>query len=325
MRAHVIGQLLGFRFENSPYLRDACQEPQIFWDRALIYLIDYFKALLSTGPVVLLLEDIHWADDNSLVILERIWERLAEKQFLVVCSTRPSLFETKPEWSKGKAGDKVVFTRINLSSLSHKNSQQLVEAILGKVQELPESLRDLIVERAEGNPFFIEELIKMLIEEQVILKDNEDWRVDLSHLAEVHIPSTLVEVLQARLDSLTAEERVFLQRASVLGRVFWDDALSYMDKVQEDHMQISPRMDETFINLTAKEMVFSNQVSTFKDMREFSFIHALLRDVTYENVLKRLRRIYHGYAAEWLETTTEQSKRSGEYAALIAEHYERAE
>ena len=242
---------------------------------------------------------------------------------LVVCSTRPGLFETKPEWGKGKAGDKVSFYEINLSSLSHKNSQQLVAAILGKVQGLPKSLRDVIVERAEGNPFFIEELIKMLIEEQVILKDNEDWRVDLSHLAEVHIPSTLVEVLQTRLDSLTAEERVLLQRASVLGRVFWDDALSYMDKVQEDYMQISPRMDETFINLTAKEMVFSNQVSTFKDMREFSFIHALLRDVTYENLLKRLRRIYHGYAAEWLETTTEQSKRSGEYAALIAEHYER--
>ena len=114
---------------------------------------------------ILLLEDIHWADDNSLVILERILERLSEKQLLVVCSTRPGLFETKPEWSKGKEGAKVVYTRINLTSLSHKNSQQLVEAILGKVQGLPESLRDVIVERAEGNPFFIEELIKMLIED----------------------------------------------------------------------------------------------------------------------------------------------------------------
>ena len=81
-------------------------------------------------------------------------------------------------------------------------------------------MRDLIIDRAEGNPFFIEELIKMLIEERVILKEEEVWRVDLSHLAEVHIPSTLVEVLQARFDSLSPEERVFLQRASVLGRVF---------------------------------------------------------------------------------------------------------
>ena len=98
-----------------------------------------------------------------------------------------------------------------------------------------------------------------------------------------------------------------------------------MDKAQEDHVQISPRLIETLINLSAKEMVFSNKVSSFKDMREYSFIHALLRDVTYENVLKRLRRIYHGYTAEWLETITEQSKRSGEYAALIAEHYKHAD
>jgi tetratricopeptide (TPR) repeat protein len=79
------------------------------------------------------------------------------------------------------------------------------------------------------------------------------------------------------------------------------------------------------MKLSAKEMVFSHPVSAFEDTQEFYFIHALLRDVTYDNVLKRLRKIYHGYAAAWLETITEQSRRSGEYAALIAEHYHRAD
>ena len=324
MRAHFIGQLLGFRFENSPYLGEALLEPRIFWDRALTYLIDYFKALVSISPVALLLEDIHWADDNSLAILERIWGRLPDEHLLVVCTARPTLYENHPAWGKEKGRGGVIFRRIHLESLSQQNSQHLVEEILKKVDEIPESLCDLVVNRAEGNPFFIEELIKMLIEERVILKEDERWRIDLSHLAGVRVPSTLVEVLQARLDSLSPEERVFLQRASVLGRVFWDDALSFMDKGQQDQMQISPRMVEIFMNLTAKEMVFSHPVSTFDDTQEFYFTHALYRDVTYDNVLKRLRKIYHGYAAAWLETITENSRRSSEYAALIAEHYDRA-
>jgi len=325
MRAHYIGQLLGFRFENSPYLRDAHRNPQIFWDRTLTYLVDYSKALLASGPVTVLLEDIHWADDASLDILEQIWERLANESLLVVCTARPSLFENHPDWGKEDASGKLVIKFIHLASLSQHNSQDLVDEILQKVADIPETLRDLIVAKAEGNPFFIEELIKMLIEEQVILNEGTSWRVNLSHLAGIRIPSTLVEVLQARLDSLSQEERVLLQRASVLGRVFWDDALSYMEKGQEDQAQISAQMTGIMSTLNAKEMVFTHPVSTFEDTHEYYFIHALLRDVTYDNVLKRLRKIYHGYAAAWLETITEQSHRSDEYAALIAEHYHRAD
>ena len=325
MRAHFIGHLLGFRFENSPYQREALNSPRIFWDRTLTYLVDYSKALLSSGPVAVLLEDIHWADGASLEILEQIWEKLADEPLLVVCTTRPTLFENHPDWGKADASDKLVFKRIHLASLTELNSRHLVGEILQKVEEIPNSLRDLIVTKAEGNPFFIEELIKMLIEEQVILNESLPWRVDLSHLAGVQIPSTLVEVLQSRLDGLSPEERALLQRASVLGRVFWDDALRYMEKDQEDPLQVSAQMTEIMSNLSAKEMVFSHPVSTFEDTHEYYFIHALLRDVTYDHVLKRLRRIYHGYAAAWLETITEQSQRSGEYAALIAEHYHRAD
>jgi class 3 adenylate cyclase/tetratricopeptide (TPR) repeat protein len=324
MRAHFIGHLLGFRFENSPYLPAALLEPLIFWNRAQAYLVDYFKALVSTAPVALLLEDIHWADENSLETLQRIWKRLSDEPLLVVCTARPALFENHPAWGKDKVAGKVVFTLIHLASLSQENSQHLVNEILNKVEHIPEFLRDLVVNRAEGNPFFIEELIKMLIEEQVILKEGQRWRVELANLEGVHIPSTLVEVLQARLDGLSPEERLLLQRASVLGRVFWDDAISFMEKGQEDQVQISHQLIEILKHLGAREMVFSHPSSTFEDTNEFFFKHVLLRDVTYDNVLKRLRRIYHGYAAAWLETTTGQSRRSGEYAALIAEHYELA-
>ena len=324
MRAHFIGQMLGFRFENSPYSGSALQDPRIFRDRAVIYLIDYFKAVASIRPLVLLLEDMHWADDSSLEILKLLMEGLPDEPLLVVCATRPTFFERYPKWSEGKPTSKATFTLVHLAPLSQHNSQHLVKEILQKVEDVPESLSDLVVSRTEGNPFFMEEVIKMLIEEQVILKEDEHWHIDLSHLTSVRIPTTLVEVLQARLDSLSLEERVLLQRASVLGKIFWDDAIGFMEQGLEDQVKLSPRLVEVLFNLSVKEMVFSHEVSAFENTREFQFKHALLRDVTYESALKRLRRVYHTYAATWLETVTEKSRRSDEYAAMIADHFEQA-
>ncbi|HWQ84810.1 MAG TPA: tetratricopeptide repeat protein, partial [Anaerolineales bacterium] len=231
--------------------------------------------------------------------------------------------------------------QISLAALPQQDSRDLVLEILRKVDDLPPALLDLITTRAEGNPFFIEELIKMLIEQQVILKDGERWRVDLTQLADVQIPSTLVEVLQARLDSLSPEERVLMQRAAVVGRVFWDAAVSAMEKEPAelanlegaqkgasqigDQTRIAPQLAEIIHNLGAKEMVFARPESSFAETQEYYFKHALLRDVTYNNVLKRLRKVYHAYAAAWLEAISEQSRRSGEYAGLIAEHYHRAD
>lgn len=344
VRAHYIGHLLGFRFENSPDLKAALQDPHTFYDRSLSYLVDYFQALASTATIVLLLEDIHWADSASLEMLAQIFERLAGQPLFGLATARPTLFESHPDWGQEPASPRLKLWQIQLAALPPEESRALVLEILRKVDDLPPSLLDLIVNRAEGNPFFIEELIKMLIEQQVILHQGEHWQVDLSHLAEVQIPSTLVEVLQSRLDSLSPDERVLLQRAAVVGRVFWDAAIRAMEQADPvehaqhaeyalsgDHAQpgdqarLAPRLAEIIHNLSAREMVFERQKSSFSETQEFYFKHALLRDVTYHNVLKRLRKVYHAYAAAWLETISAHSQRTGEYAGLIAEHYHRAD
>jgi predicted ATPase len=153
----------------------------------------------------------------------------------------------------------------------------------------------------------------------------EHWHINLEKLANVTIPTTLVEVLQARSDSLGLEERVLLQRASVIGRIFWDNAVGSMEADHEDKIQLIPRMEDILSALSSREMIFPSDSSAFESNREFVFKHTLLRDVTYESVLKRLRKVYHAYAAAWLESVTQQSGRSDEYAALIADHYDRAE
>jgi tetratricopeptide (TPR) repeat protein len=180
-------------------------------------------------------------------------------------------------------------------------------------------LRELVVNGAEGNPFYIEELVKTLIDQGVVVKGEERWSVQAERLAQANVPSTLTGVLQARLDSLAGEERAVLQQASVVGRVFWDRALEYFHhRLNGAGEDIGRKLD----GLRAKEMVFRREESIIAQAHEYIFKHEILREVTYETVLKKLRSQYHGWVADWL---VEQGAQCGEeYSGLIAEHLELA-
>jgi tetratricopeptide (TPR) repeat protein len=183
------------------------------------------------------------------------------------------------------------------------------------VQEIPAELRELVVEGAEGNPFYVEELIKMLVEEGVILKEEEAWRIEPERLAHIEVPPTLAGVLQARLDSLPPQERTVLQQASVVGRLFWDRIVAYIQSAENGGGEIVP---EALSALRGRELIYQREESAFADAREYIFKHDILREVTYESVLKRLRRVYHGLVADWL--IAQGVERAGEYYGLIGDH-----
>jgi class 3 adenylate cyclase/tetratricopeptide (TPR) repeat protein len=321
MRAHWLARLLGFEIGASEHLHGIEADARALHDRALVYLGDYFRALGTTNPVVVLLEDLHWADDSSLDLINRLQSALAKGPFFILAAARRSLFERRQDWGEGLSWH----TRIDLNPLSKVESQALVAAILEKVQPLPVGLRDLVVNTAEGNPFYIEELIKMLIEDGVIVKGQERWIVEQDHLGQLRIPTTLVGVLQARLDSLKPEQRTYLQCGAVIGRLFWDKAVDKLRAAGEDENSLPPlEASQILDTLRSREMIYRQDQSTFQDMAEYLFKHALLRDVTYSSLLKRQRRVYHGLAASWLEEVTGRKQRSGEFSMLIAEHYEAA-
>jgi tetratricopeptide (TPR) repeat protein len=192
------------------------------------------------------------------------------------------------------------------------------------VEDLPGSLRDLVVSAAEGNPFHIEELIKWLLEAGVITKDGETWHVRDHEANRARIPPTLRGVLQARLDALSPTERVTLQRAAVVGRVFWDTAVDSLAVENGPRAPAAWPTGEALDHMRAREVVYERPHSTFDDTREFSFKHALLRDVAYDSVLKAHRRRYHGLVATWLAQTAERSRRTDQYAGLIAGHHDQA-
>jgi len=160
-----------------------------------------------------------------------------------------------------------------------------------------------------------------MVEDGVIIPGEPEWRVEAGRLEEVHVPPTLTGVLQARLDGLPEEERRALQGASVVGRVFWDRILEHINGALED--RITERgIADVLAELRARELIFQRETSAFAEAREHIFKHALLREVTYESVLKRVRKAYHALVAEWL--TEHAGDRAGEFTGLIADHLELA-
>ncbi len=315
LKAYFIGRLLGFELGSRAGAGEV--DARQILERGLVYMEEYFGAMTAKGTVVALLEDIHWADDNTLALLERLDQALSDRPVLMVCTARPSLYQRQPHWEEGPAHH----IRIDLHPLSREESSRLVGEILHNVTDLPAELSEAVVGSAEGNPFYIEEIIKMLVEEGVIESVGEAWRVNPGRLALAQIPSTLTEVLQSRFDVLSREEKTTLQKAAVIGRTFWDAAVDSLGQPEPGSGQ---PCQAALAGLVRREMIFQQEASAFEGTREYQFRHALFRDVTYESLLKRYRKVYHAAAARWLQEVTTRSGRADEFARLIASHLDQA-
>ncbi len=312
--AIVLGTWLGFKFPTTPHhakINDARELHQ----RALQYLAQLFRSLSEQIPTIVLLEDIHWADERSLEAIEWLFHQVTDLPMLIIGLARPSLLDTHPIWTETVGSENLRHTLLELHPLSSQDSQLLVAEILQKTPVIPFHLSNLIIERSEGNPYYIEEMVKILIDEGVIQTGPEQWLINTERLASINVPATLTGILQSRLDSLPEEERLALQRCSIIGRIFWEDALGHL----------GTRAPAAILNrLLERRIIFRRDKSAFQHTQEFIFEHTLLRDVAYESVLKRERRNYHAQAAHWLVSVTQSSGRTDEYAAVIAEHYEQA-
>jgi class 3 adenylate cyclase/tetratricopeptide (TPR) repeat protein len=311
-----VGHLLGFDFSDDRRLRGHLDDASQIRRRGLAGIRQFLARGYDGRRTVLLLEDVHWADDATLDQVEELISGGGGLPLLVVCLARPSLLERRPEWT-----DVAATTRIHLGPLSVDDSTKLISHILRFVAKPPEELIRRVAEQAEGNPFHIEEIVKMLIDDGVVQIGPDSWEVDPARIPDVRVPDTLTAVVQARLDQLSLEERSTLQRASVAGRVFWEDLLRWLSQVEAD-LPVPVDLPDVLDRLRLKELIDRRPGSTFASTDEYAFHHVLLRDVTYQGMVRRVRQAHHGGVARWLEDQT--GDRAPELASFIALHLEMA-
>ncbi|MGB8214717.1 MAG: adenylate/guanylate cyclase domain-containing protein [Anaerolineales bacterium] len=311
-QADLVGQLAGFDFRDSPAVRRLLGSPS-FARMARLYLANYLRKL-AERPLLVLLEDLHWTDDSSLDLIAELVGSLRREgvgHLMMVCTARPQFFDRRPKWEQGVAG----FTRLKLRALSRARSRALVANILSKVEAIPEVLYERVLDEADGSPFFIEELIRMMIDEGVIETGVEAWQVKLEKLAVLHVPPTLTGILQTRLDSLPAAEKLVLQRAAVVGRTFWDGPVGALTEDMEEARSVNAHLAA----LCARGLILHRERSSLAGNQEYLFEHTLLRDAAYETVLLKDRSTYHCQVAEWIESNA--GERLEEHLALVAGHY----
>jgi tetratricopeptide (TPR) repeat protein len=276
----------------------------------------YLQALAARGASlpVLIVEDLHWADDSSLDLLQHLLAHAAELPLALLMTARPTLLARRPDWVNPDAADTVgtPIALMTLHPLPADHSNELVQALLQRLALLPPRLSELIVGRAEGNPYYMEELVRRLIDDGVIVTGHPHWTAQADRLNSLRLPTTLVGLLQARLDALPAGERTAARQASIVGHVFWDDALQALDASAP---QALPALQRA-------AFVKARDSSDFEGTPERQFDHQLLHQVTYDTLLKAERKLGHGAAARWLAERTQG--RGAEFLAMTGEHAERA-
>ena len=268
-----------------------------------------FSALASRSPAVAVVEDIHWADPALLDLLEELADRVVGP-VLFVCPARPELTERRPDWGGGRRN----VSSISLDPLTSEESDRLIGLLLA-VDDLPPSVHGRILERAEGNPFFLEEIVRHLIDEGSIVRDGDRWRA-ASDIGDVQIPDTVQAVLAARIDLLDPVEKRALQRAAVVGRVFWPEPVGRLLNGDRD------RLRDTLDRLEERELVLSRLSTSVAGEQEFIFKHVLTREVAYESLPRRERAGAHAAVASWIEETA--GERAREFLELLAYHYSEA-
>jgi hypothetical protein len=265
--------------------------------------VTFLEELAAPQPLIVLVEDVHWAEEPLLDLLERI-VRDVRAPLLLLATARPELLDTRPSWGGGRRNS----TILGLEPLSAVDAGRLLDELLAS--DLPASVTEAVVARAEGNPFFVEELVGTLIDEGLLRRDNGEWHAEELPVGYA-VPDSVQAVLSARIDLLDDREKAALQAAAVIGRAFWPGPVRVLLGEGEPDFEI----------LEERDFIRRRAGSSLAGESEFAFKHALTREVAYSSLPKARRARLHAAFAGWLERVGEGRD---EWAALLAHHFAEA-
>lgn len=320
-QAHVMGQLLGFDFSNSPFVKNLHGDSDKLKRYGLQDLARFFTDLSAQFmPVVILVEDAQWADEESLTALDYLLEACYDLPILVVCLARPELLAKRPLWDGGDDPLSPYLT-LPLPPLSAIDGRHMVADLLAELRHVPFKLSDLVVYGAKGNPYYIEHMVHLFYDDGVIQQLATGDNVNLGKLEDLAVPDDLPALFQARVACLPVAEKQVIEAASVVGSLFWDDAIQRMLLPETDLS--AEDFDEALSALEQKALIVRRRSSMIAGLSEFSFVHDMLQDAVYAQVVQSQRTLYHARIADWLVERM-KNQRLSFYAPMIAAHYQEA-
>jgi tetratricopeptide (TPR) repeat protein len=255
----------------------------------------FLEALADRHPLVLVFEDLHWADDGLLDFIDQLVDWARSAPVVVLCTARPELLERRPGWGGGKANA----TTISLPPLEDNETAKLFSSLLDRAV-LPAETQSVLLAHAAGNPLYAEQYARMLVE-----------RGDADDLP---LPESVQGIIAARLDGLSGAEKALLQDASVVGKVFWLGAVRAIGGIDRG------QGEEALLGLERKELAQRARRSSVEGEAEYAFRHLLVRDVAYSQIPRAARADKHRAAAGWVEGLG----RPDDHAEMLASHYSRA-
>ncbi|HXF56311.1 MAG TPA: adenylate/guanylate cyclase domain-containing protein, partial [Actinomycetota bacterium] len=270
----------------------------------------FVELLARRKPVVLQLEDLHWAEPTFLDLVRFVADPATRAPAVLVCSSRRELLEDHPEWEEEGPAARC----LTLGPLSREESQGVVENLLGP--GLDERFRSRIVQAADGNPLFVEQLVSMLVDEGAIERDSAGGWVVRWDPETIAVPPTISALLTARLDRLAPAERTVVERAAVIGQVFPRDAVAEL--VPEE---TRPEVGAALATLVRKDLVRPHEAE-LAGHEAYRFVHVLVRDAAYHGLLKRTRAELHERFVDWVEGLP--SDRVVEHEEIRGYHLEQA-
>jgi tetratricopeptide (TPR) repeat protein len=325
---HFLGRYLDLRATDNAFLRavsfgdDTRHEDAI----ARTVLRRFLELDAERSPLILAFDDLHLGDDDSLTLLGELALGLGGSPVVLIAAARPDLFVRRPSWGQGT----VDHTRVEIGPLGRPDSERMLRNLLSRAEPLPPALVEDSCELCAGNPFFIEELVRVFRSNGTITVQSDGrWRLDPARAAQVELPMSVEEAIEARIAALSTAERELLEKAATLGSVFWLGALVVLGRLDVDERNPSfafeerARIEAMLEELVERDYLLRMPDSSVPNEIEFIFKHNLEHDLIAKLLPPERARRYHLLAAEWLETRLppreEQSGEQLEYQGGLYE------
>jgi tetratricopeptide (TPR) repeat protein len=307
----LLGHLFSVRFGNEWDERLKSAGPEEMKHRTFLAIRDFFLALCRRQPVILVLEDLHWADSLSLDLISLLMEAVTIAPLFLLCVYRPE--REHKCWRLGTiAAQKCAerYTEISLRELSAGQSRRLIESLLS-IDNLPPSVKEAILQKSGGNPFFVEEVVRSLIASGMVYQEGDAWKAR-EGIEKVTVPESIQSVILSRVDRLEQNLKRVLQSAAVIGRLF-------RRRLLEHTTREATALERDLWELEEQALIYQERAVPEE---EYSFTHVLMQETIYQNILRPRRAVFHQRVAEAIEALYQEGL--DEYYEQLAYHYERS-